>query len=130
MKFESDNLNKKLLKCLERSFLKYLEEGARSPEKLKILHPNITEDLRSLLGNNYQLHSLDENNGKEKVVKGRYMDKRVDIVITKGEETVAGLGVKFIMSNYSQNSNNYFESMLGETANIRTNNILYFQIII
>jgi hypothetical protein len=34
------------------------------------------------------------------------------------------------MSNYSQNSNNYFESMLGETANIRTNNILYFQIVI
>ncbi|MEG7979006.1 MAG: hypothetical protein NY202_03795 [Mollicutes bacterium UO1] len=58
------------------------------------------------------------------------MDKRVDIAITKGEETVAGLGVKFIMSNYSQNSNNYFESMLGETANIRTNNILYFQIVI
>src|SRR5215204_6011897 len=58
------------------------------------------------------------------------MDKRVDIAITKGEEIVAGLGVKFIMSNYSQNSNNYFENMLGETANIRTNNILYFQIVI
>src|SRR6185437_12809264 len=76
------------------------------------------------------LYSLDESNGKEKTVKGRYMDKRVDIAITKGEEVVAGLGVKFIMSNYSQNSNNYFESMLGETANIRTNNILYFQIVI
>src|SRR5205085_422457 len=39
-------------------------------------------------------------------------------------------GIKFIMSNYRQNSNNYFENMLGETANIRTNNVLYFQIVI
>ncbi|CAG8533669.1 5420_t:CDS:2 [Ambispora gerdemannii] len=113
-----------------KDFVKTFEEGARSPEKLKILHPNITEDLKGLLGNNYQLYSLDESDRKEKTVKGRYMDKRVDIAITKGEEIVAGLGVKFIMSNYSQNSNNYFESMLGETANIRTNNILYFQIVI
>ena len=34
------------------------------------------------------------------------------------------------MNNYSQNSNNYFENMLGETANIRTNNKEYFQILI
>lgn len=34
------------------------------------------------------------------------------------------------MRNYSQNSNNYFESMLGETANIRSNRIAYFQIFI
>src|SRR5438128_9179765 len=58
------------------------------------------------------------------------MDKRVDIAVMKGERPVAGVGVKFIMSNYRQNSNNYFENMLGETANIRTNSILYFQIVI
>ena len=34
------------------------------------------------------------------------------------------------MNNYSQNSNNYFENMLGETANIRCANIPYFQIFI
>ena len=34
------------------------------------------------------------------------------------------------MRNYSQNSNNYFETMLGETANIRANSIPYFQIFI
>ena len=34
------------------------------------------------------------------------------------------------MQNYSQNSNNYFENMLGETANIRTTNCPYFQIFI
>lgn len=34
------------------------------------------------------------------------------------------------MSNYKQNSNNYFENMLGETANIRSAKIPYFQIFI
>lgn len=43
---------------------------------------------------------------------------------------IAGIGVKFVMQNYSQNSNNYFENMLGETANIRCAKIPYFQIFI
>ena len=34
------------------------------------------------------------------------------------------------LQNYSQNSNNYFENMLGETANIRTKGLPYFQIFI
>ena len=54
----------------------------------------------------------------------------MDITIKKAGKSVAGIGVKFIMQNYSQNSNNYFENMLGETANIRCANIPYFQIFI
>jgi hypothetical protein len=130
MKFGTDNLNQEFLKCLERSFLEYLKEGPQSTAKLKILHPCIAKDLKNLLGDKYQIYSLDEKNGKEKTFEGRYMDKRIDIAVMKGKEQVAGLAVKFIMSNYSQNSNNYFESMLGETANLRTNDILYFQIVI
>ena len=38
--------------------------------------------------------------------------------------------MKFVMRNYSQNSNNYFENMLGETANIRSSGVPYFQIFI
>src|SRR5436309_9147631 len=124
MKSELNNLNEKFLKCLERSFLKYLEKGAkgvRGTGKLKILHPHIAEDLRNILGDKYQVYSLDEKHGKEKTIQGRYMEKRVDIAIMKGERPVAGVGIKFIMSNYRQNSNNYFENMLGETANIRAN---------
>lgn len=133
MKPELNNLNEKFLKCLEQSFLKYLEKGSkgvRGTGKLKILHPHIARDLGNILGAKYQIFSLDEKHGKEKVIRGRYMDKRVDIAVMKGERPVAGIGIKFIMSNYRQNSNNYFENMLGETANIRTNSILYFQIVV
>ena len=53
------------------------------------------------------------------------------ITINKGKnKPIAGIAVKFIMQNYSQNSNNYFENMLGETANIRSSNYPYFQIIV
>jgi hypothetical protein len=97
---------------------------------LKILHPYIAEDLKNFLSDKYQIYSLDEKDGKERKIGGRYMEKRVDIAVMKGEKPVAGIGVKFIMSNYRQNSNNYFENMLGETANIRTNSILYFQIVV
>ncbi|CAG8450310.1 11069_t:CDS:2 [Racocetra fulgida] len=133
MKPKLDNLNEKFLKCLEQSFLKYLEKGSkgvRGTGKLKILHPHIARDLGNVLGAKYQIFSLDEKQGKEKIIRGRYMEKRMDIAVMKGEKPVAGLGIKFIMSNYRQNSNNYFENMLGETANIRTNSILYFQIVI
>ena len=91
------------------SFKKFLETGSRSNEKLKILHGAIAKDLKSRLGNRYLIQSLGIGNGKE---------------------IIAGIGVKFVMQNYSQNSNNYFENMLGETANIRCANILYFQIFI
>ena len=54
----------------------------------------------------------------------------MDITVSKNGKPVAGYAVKFVMRNYSQNSNNYFENMLGETANIRSNSIPYFQIFI
>ena len=64
MNSKLDNLNEKFLKCLERSFLKYLEKGAkgvRGTGKLKILYPHIAEDLRSILDDKFQVYSLDEN---------------------------------------------------------------------
>ncbi|MDR2685274.1 MAG: hypothetical protein LBB23_00685 [Rickettsiales bacterium] len=120
-----------LLPTIKVSFQKYLTTGARSNEKLKILHAKIANDLQDLLGKSYIVESLGVGTGKEKKIDGRYIDKVVDITISKiNGEIVGGVAVKFVMSNYSQNSNNYFENMLGETANIRSANIPYFQIFI
>ena len=58
------------------------------------------------------------------------MEKAVDIAVCQDNKVLAAVGFKFVMSNYKQNSNNYFENMLGETANIRCNNIPYFQILV
>jgi len=123
--------NSKFLDVLKSSFSKFLETGSRSNQKLKILHGAIANDLSSKLNmpnNEYTVNAL--NFGKERNIVGRYIDKNVDITISKDGAPIAGVGIKFVMGNYKQNSNNYFENMLGETANLRSNNIPYFQIFI
>ena len=122
--------NKEFLKVVGESFKKFIETGSRSNEKLKILHGAIANDLKHRLGTGFSVCSLGIGDSKEMKIEGRYIDKAVDITILKNESPIAGIGVKFVMQNYSQNSNNYFENMLGETANIRCANIPYFQIFI
>ncbi len=122
--------NQEFLKVISKSFRTFLETGSRSNEKLKILHGAIAQDFLLRLGPGYRIDSLGVNDGREANIKGRYIDKKVDITIMHRYQVVAGVGVKFVMQNYSQNSNNYFENMLGETANIRCSNIPYFQIFI
>lgn len=119
-----------LLIALTNSFKQFLKTGSRSNKKLKVLHSSISRDLIHSLGSDYVVKSLDIGDGKEGSIQGRYINKNVDIVILHSGKVVAGIGVKFVMQNYSQNSNNYFENMLGETANIRSINIPYFQIFV
>lgn len=122
--------NQQFLKLLAKSFYRYIQTDPRSNAKLKILHGEIAKDINKKLGSNFSIKSLGFENGKEGKLIGRYVDKNVDLLISNKKENFAGIGVKFVMSNYSQNSNNYFENMLGETANIRCNDKKYFQILI
>ncbi|WP_400146087.1 hypothetical protein [Candidatus Methanarcanum hacksteinii] len=122
--------NNQLLKVLGAAFSKYLEFGERSNQKLYVLHGAISRDLMERLGPGYSVQSLGVNDDREESVTGRYMDKKVDITISKNGKVLGGIAVKYVMSNYGQNSNNYFENMLGETANIRSGKKAYFQIFI
>jgi hypothetical protein len=64
-------------------------------------------------------------------VEGKYYPKDIDITVIKNETPVFCLGIKFVTSNYKQNANNYFENMMGETANIQAlENLPYAQLII
>ena len=119
------------LKVISNSFFRFLQKGtSRSTDKLKPLHGAIARDLHRRLGSDYEIISQGYGVDKEAQIQGRYIEKWVDITVTKRRKAVAGLAVKFVMQNYSQNSNNYFENMLGETANIRANKCPYFQIFI
>lgn len=123
--------NTQFLEVIKESFKTYLNKNtSRSTAKLKALHGHIAADLAELFGSDYTIKSQGYGNDKEGMLDGRYYPKYVDITVSKDGKPVAGYAVKFVMRNYSQNSNNYFENMLGETANIRSNNIPYFQIFI
>ena len=121
--------NAGFLRALEQSFSRFIDSGtSRSTAKLVPLHGAIAQDMHERFGNAYSIKSQGYAQGKEGTITGRYMDKKVDITILLGNIPVCGIAVKFVMQNYSQNSNNYFENMLGETANIRASKCPYFQI--
>lgn len=121
----------KFLEVVKESFKTYLCVGtSRSTAKLKSLHGNIAKDLKEILGNDFTVKAQGFGNDKEECINGRYYPKNVDIAINYKGKPVAAYAIKFVMRNYSQNSNNYFENMLGETANLRSNLIPYFQIFI
>ena len=126
--------NIEFINSIANLYTKYLNTHRRSPAKLLPFHGKIAEDLQKKLGNNYIVKSLGFQDGKESNMPGRYMNKKVDISVFKKEKNeeigLGGIAIKSIMTNYSQNSNNYFESMLGETANLRSSNKLYFHIVV
>ena len=125
--------NEQFLNKILISFKEFINCGtSRSTAKLKPLHGAIAADIAERLGDDYKVWSQGYDDDREQKIKGRYIDKKVDITIENLRTglPVAGIGVKFVMQNYSQNSNNYFENMLGETANIRTASCPYFQVFI
>lgn len=130
--FKSHQLsNADFLHVISKSFGAFLEKGtSRSTDKLKPLHGAIAQDIAERLGRDYEVWSQGYLYDKEADMQGRYVNKKVDITIKYKGNPVAGIAVKFVMQNYSQNSNNYFENMLGETANIRCSHCPYFQVFI
>ena len=123
--------NNDFIRAIEQSFVEFIKSGtSRSTRKLAPLHGAIAHDMSERLGLDYTIWSQGFGNNKEGKIAGRYIDKKVDISIFHKKVPVCGIAVKFVMQNYSQNSNNYFENMLGETANIRASRCPYFQIFI
>lgn len=121
---------KNFIKAISQSYQKYIEFGARSTEKLKPIHNFVAQTLQNIWGNNFSVHYIGENS-KEITVEGKYYPKDIDITVTKNDKPIICLGIKFVTSNYKQNANNYFENMMGETANIQARKDLpYFQLIV
>lgn len=119
------------LNVIQESFDKFIESGSsRSNSKLKPLHGYFAKRISDSLGPEYSVKSLGFGDGKEYVIDGKFNKKKVDITVINKERVVAGIGVKFIMQNYHQNSNNYFESMIGETVNAKMAGYLYYQVVI
>ena len=113
-------IDDKFLSAINASFKAYNKKGgARSTKKLIPIHKFISETVLNKLGKNFTIKSLGIGDGKEATLDGKYYFKDLDIAIFKKEKIVATISFKFVTSNYKQNANNYFENLMGETANIR-----------
>ena len=122
-----------LISAIEHSFKNYIEieNGARSPKKLIPIHGYFASILFKIFGNKYKIsYYTGGEDSKEFTVDGEYYSKRIDITVTRDGTPIFCLGIKFITSNFKQNANNYFEAMMGETANIQTRGIPYAHLII
>lgn len=113
-------IDDKFLSAVSASFKAYNKTGgARSTKKLIPIHKLISEIVLSKLGKNFAIKSLGIGDGREATLDGKYYCKDLDIAIFKKDKIVATISFKFVTSNYKQNANNYFENLMGETANIR-----------
>ena len=118
------------LKAAGESLDSFHRHGARSNRKLIPLHSCIARFVSTALGSEYSVRSLGIGDHKEEQIEGQYYAKRVDIAVIDGNKPIASIGLKFVTSNYKQNNVNYFENMLGETANLRRKNCGYAQVIV
>ena len=119
------------LQSLNLSFFAYNKKGgARSNKKLIPIHKFLSEVVAKKLGKEYGVKSLGVEDGKEASVEGRYYPKNLDIAVYKGDKIIATISFKFVTSNYKQNANNYFEGLMGETANIRRSGIGFAHLLV
>lgn len=128
-----------LQSALQDSYSRYLTSGARSTDKLLPLHQSLGQTFKALHPGSTLVTKWGEKDGELKS-PGAYYPKNVDIAAVIGHvEQTSGssykvessdqilgiLGVKFVVTNFKQNANNYFENMMGETANIQQLGIPY-----
>lgn len=104
---------------IQKAIEQYYLYGERSNKKVAVIHSHLGKLIQNELGSMYCIKCLPD---KEETVIGQYNSKAVDICIKDLDGNVKGVvSVKFIMSNYKQNSNNYFESLTGELHNLSPN---------
>jgi len=112
--------NDEFLRALKSSLRAYYKHGERSNEKLKILHSYISCALKHMFEKFHMpdvvIRSLPMREDK---VAGEFYNKNVDITVRYKSQPYGLVSVKFVMSNYKQNENNYFESLLGECINLK-----------
>jgi len=127
-----NNLNARFLNALRESYIAYEKYGSRSNKKLRPLHQWLANEMQNVLKRKYIIQSLAKgSSGREKQVSGKYYIKTVDISLSRDDHArtdnspLAVISMKFVTSNFQQNANNYFEHLMGETANIRRRGVIF-----
>ncbi|MDO8610190.1 MAG: hypothetical protein Q7R95_06570 [bacterium] len=123
-----NTLQKNFLQALTETFKAYNEFGARSNKKLIPIHSWISKTINEHLNGEFVVNSL--GTGGERTLAGKYYPKNLDITVLKEEKILSTVSFKFVTSNYKQNGNNYFENLLGETANIRRVNVGFAHLLV
>ena len=121
----NENIEQRFLAAMQQSYRMVLEHGTRSNQKTRVLHGWVQNELRRELGDDYAFTGQSPTSTHEANVEGMYYGKDVDVLVSRDEQELGVVSIKFVISNYWQNSINYLEQQIGETANLRRRNVVY-----
>ncbi len=119
------NRTQRFLAAMQQSYAMVQEHGTRSNRKTRVLHGWVQHELGLELGDDHTFTGQSPTSTHEANVGGMYYGKDVDVLIARDGQELGVVSIKFVISNYWQNSINYFEQQIGETANLRRRNIVY-----
>ncbi|KQS27985.1 hypothetical protein [Dyadobacter sp. Leaf189] len=106
---------------IQRAYTLMDDGNSHDSDRLNPIHQYIGEQLSGIFNeDNFTVIATEYSD-----VEGAYYTKSVPIVVLDGNDTKLCVGFKFVTSNFLQNAINYFQGLLGESANIQTNNIKY-----
>ncbi len=122
-----EGIEDRCLEAMQKVYVLYKSSpnATRSSKLTKILHGWVQDEIRKALGDEYEIVGQSLTTGSEKKIQGMYYSKNVDVCVKRAGRDLGVISVKFVRSNYRQNSVNYFENQMGETANLRQNNIVF-----
>lgn len=116
-KILSETFDTKILEEYSNALSKH---GGRSAKKLEPVHGFLAQSLADNLSDEFVVTSKGYGENKEKKVAGAFNGKDCDVTISdKNGKDLSVIAVKLPTGNFKQNANNYFENMLGETANLK-----------
>lgn len=117
--------DEEILHVIQETLREYYRSGVRSSKKLDVLHLFINCLIRHKMKKKIapdmcKFIKIDSQPVRETKVEGLMYHKDVDVTVTYKSNHVGIVSVKFVMSNYAQNANNYFENLIGECVNLKT----------
>lgn len=112
----------KFIENIQKVIQTYFTHGARSSKKVDILHAYFVEEIKQAIHihKNKQEYSVKcELDVPSVNASGK---KKCDIVVLKNNIPYIVFPVKFCITNYFQNKNNYWEQLTGEICHMKWSN--------
>ena len=114
---QMDNEKQLFLNMIKNANETYINTGSnsRSSKKVDIIHQFIEDTIKPLLKDNMEIKQekyVPSNNSNNR--------KKCDIVIYKDKLPYIIIPVKYSMTSYNKNSNNYWENLQGELMSLKT----------